>query len=54
MQLTSPAELVAFAQGCRDQSATAVVPSRLISIWEITQWILPMAPEHLRLSLIHI
>jgi len=22
--------------------------SRLISIWEITQWILPMAPEHLR------
>lgn len=24
------------------------VPSRDISIWEITSWILPMAPEHLR------
>ncbi|MFD1740194.1 ParA family protein [Cypionkella sinensis] len=24
------------------------LPNRLISIWEITQWILPMAPEHLR------
>ncbi len=48
MQLTSPAELAAFAQGCQDQSTTAVAPSRLISIWEITQWILPMAPEHLR------
>jgi chromosome partitioning protein len=26
----------------------APTPARLISIWEITTWILPMAPEHLR------
>lgn len=25
-----------------------LTPPRLISIWEITSWILPMAPEHLR------
>lgn len=28
--------------------STASPAPRLISIWEITQWILPMAPEHLR------
>ena len=29
-------------------NAAARPAARLISIWEITQWILPMAPEHLR------
>lgn len=29
-------------------NAHARPATRLISIWEITQWILPMAPEHLR------
>ena len=29
-------------------SAAAAGPARLFSIWEITSWSLPMAPEHLR------
>lgn len=41
-----PADLLALADLPRPESSAR--PERLFSIWEITRWILPMAPEHLR------
>jgi chromosome partitioning protein len=44
--LSDLASLAASARPAPDP--TPLAPPRLISIWEITSWILPMAPEHLR------
>ena len=40
--------LFALANACPERAALPKAEPRLISIWEITRWILPMAPEHLR------
>ncbi len=45
----SPDALSRIAQACQPPSgATQPRTSRRMSIWEITTWVLPMAPEHLR------
>lgn len=41
-------DLSSLASRLAEPALTEVAPPRLISIWEITSWILPMAPEHLR------
>lgn len=41
-------DLTTLADAIAEPGLPATVPPRLISIWEITSWILPMAPEHLR------
>ncbi|MEO8242347.1 MAG: AAA family ATPase [bacterium] len=43
----TPTELAQRA-ACAEPAPDAPLPPRQISIWEITSWILPMAPEHLR------
>lgn len=45
--MIDPSQLTAFATACQTESP-ALPARRLLSIWEITTWILPMAPEHLR------
>lgn len=45
--MIDPAQLTAFAASCQTESPPPPA-ARLLSIWEITSWILPMAPEHLR------
>ncbi len=45
----STAELAVFGENSGQDMGFAAKPAgRLFSIWEITTWILPMAPEHLR------
>lgn len=46
MPPVSPLDLAIFAQGFAAKPDD--LAGRLFSIWEITSWILPMAPEHLR------
>ena len=41
-------DLTTLATGLTEPDLADPAPPRLISIWEITSWILPMAPEHLR------
>lgn len=41
-------DLAALATNLAAPNPAAIAAPRLISIWEISQWILPMAPEHLR------
>lgn len=41
-------DLTALAHSLTEPALTEATAPRLISIWEITSWILPMAPEHLR------
>ena len=41
-------DLTALANSLTEPTLAEPGPPRLISIWEITSWILPMAPEHLR------
>lgn len=48
MTALSPDHLAALATACLAEGAIPAPPPRQISIWEITSWILPMAPEHLR------
>lgn len=49
MSSLTPQDLFAIARtGLQNTPARAAPPERLISIWEITRWILPMAPEHFR------
>lgn len=40
--------LFTLAETCPQTAPPSKPEPRLISIWEITSWILPMAPEHLR------
>ena len=44
----TPAQLTTLAAACTDTAPKPPSPPRPISIWEITSWILPMAPEHFR------
>ncbi len=44
----SPASLQTLGAACHPGAPRPALPQRLISIWEITAWILPMAPEHFR------
>ena len=44
----SPDHLTTLATACEGKALASPPPDRQISIWEITSWILPMAPEHLR------
>ena len=46
--MPSLADLTRLASSLADPAVADAPPPRLISIWEITSWILPMAPEHLR------
>ena len=49
MSDVSLSDLTAIAATVRSKvESIDLAPPRLISIWEITTWILPMAPEHLR------
>ncbi len=41
-------DLTTLASNLTEPAFANPAPPRLISIWEITSWILPMAPEHLR------
>jgi len=41
-------DLTNLASSLTEPALTEPAPTRLISIWEIISWILPMAPEHLR------
>ena len=43
-----PARLARLAEDGMIAAPVVFVPERLFSIWEITTWILPMAPEHFR------
>lgn len=43
------ADLLTLARTGQDDAVSPhAIPQRLLSIWEITSWVLPMAPEHLR------
>lgn len=44
----SLSDLTSLASGLTEPALVDPARPRLISIWEITSWILPMAPEHLR------
>ena len=48
--LTEKPSLPQLAQDCLSfaEPGTTGFPTRPLSIWEITSWVLPMAPEHLR------
>ena len=48
MSPLTPAQLTTLAAACSDHAPKPTPPARPISIWEITSWILPMAPEHFR------
>lgn len=45
---TTPADLLALAEARPSSLTVSDRAERLFSIWEITTWHLPMAPEHLR------
>ena len=47
----TPEDLTRLAAACVSETHTPEPPPRLMSIWEITTWVLPMAPEHLRRTL---
>lgn len=44
----TPNDLHIVAAACGPATGDSAGPARHISIWEITSWILPMAPEHFR------
>ncbi|MDO8327899.1 MAG: AAA family ATPase [Cypionkella sp.] len=49
MPRTTISDILSVAEACAlTTSPLPAPPARLFSIWEITQWLLPMAPEHLR------
>lgn len=48
MPIFSPETLARIATTCPEAAFPSDPQGRPISIWEITSWILPMAPEHLR------
>lgn len=48
MKLLSSDDLFALVESLSPDIAQQSALERTISIWEITSWILPMAPEHLR------
>jgi chromosome partitioning protein len=48
MPAFTPNSLAAFATAFSGSPSPPTLPDRKISIWEITSWILPMAPEHFR------
>ncbi|MDZ4313131.1 MAG: AAA family ATPase [Cypionkella sp.] len=48
MSMISLSDLTTLASAATEPGLAKPAPPRLMSIWEITTWILPMAPEHLR------